>query len=60
MSRAYESTNRRFVDGNDQAGRDRKRTKRCPDDRVELEQTGGWLYCPSCGKTADELAQVSR
>lgn len=58
MTRAYETTNGRYIDVNNQQDRDRKRTKRCGDCRVELEQTAGWLYCPTCGKTADELAGV--
>jgi uncharacterized Zn finger protein (UPF0148 family) len=59
VTRGYESTNARYVDVNDQSGRNRQRTKRCPVDRAELEQTSGWLYCPTCGLTADELAQVT-
>lgn len=58
MTRAYESTNGRYIDVNDTAGRDRKRTKRCDECRVALERNAGWLWCPSCGKTADEMAQV--
>lgn len=55
--RGFESTNRRYVELGDHQAQDRKRTKRCPDDRAELVDTAGWLYCPSCGRTADELAQ---
>jgi uncharacterized Zn finger protein (UPF0148 family) len=60
MSRGFESTNGRYVKVGDQRARDRKRRRCCPDDRVELEQREGWLYCPTCGKTADELAQVTQ
>jgi hypothetical protein len=51
----FASTNNRVLEMRDAAGRDRKRTKRCPDDRSELEERVGWLFCPSCGKTADEM-----
>lgn len=57
--RGFDSTNGRYVEVGDQQARDRKRTKRCPDDRLELAQRDGWLYCPACGKTADELAAQS-
>lgn len=41
--------------------RDRKRTKRCPYDNAELDVRAGFVWCPSCGKTADEMAlEVTR
>ncbi len=40
--------------------RTRKRVKRCDVDRTELEQTAGWVYCGTCGRTTDQMAQESR
>jgi hypothetical protein len=61
MTRGYSSTNRAYVDVTDLAGRDRKRTKLCPHDGADLAAgVGTWLACPACGRTADELEQVTR
>jgi hypothetical protein len=61
LNSGYESTNREYLDNRGHAARDRKRVKRCADDRAELVQgVGDWLHCPVCQRTADELAQVIR
>jgi hypothetical protein len=43
----------------DKNGRDRQRVKRCWYDRAILTERAGFIYCPQCGRTADEMAQVS-
>ena len=58
MTRAYETTNRRYVEVADQAGRDRKRVRRCDQCRQELSWDGGQLACTGCGRTAEQMAQV--
>lgn len=55
MTRAYETTNGRYVELND-GGRDRKRTRHCPACDAEL---GDVLAC-TCGWTADRPAEVAR
>lgn len=60
MKRAYETTNRRYIDVNDLAGRDRKRRKLCPDDSGVLEsRDGGVLSCTTCDWTAG-VSEVAR
>ncbi|MFI5895635.1 hypothetical protein ACIA5D_36625 [Actinoplanes sp. NPDC051513] len=53
MSRAYETTNRRYLDVNEQAGRDRQRTRSCPSCAAKLPS--GALSC-DCGWTASRQA----
>jgi hypothetical protein len=36
----------------------RRRRKLCPYDSTELEQRAGFVYCPACGKTVEEMAQA--
>ena len=57
MTRGYDAGARRWVDIDDQGGVHRMRRKVCAVDRVELVDQAGWLYCPVCGRTADEMAQ---
>ncbi len=40
--------------------RNRKRVKRCDVDRTELVETAGWVYCATCGRTTDQMAQEPR
>lgn len=50
-----DSTNGRYAGD---ASRDRKRAKRCPYDYAELIVRAGFTCCPTCGKTAAEMAQA--
>jgi hypothetical protein len=59
VSRAYETTNRRYIDTGDQAGRNRQRRKLCPDDGGALENRGGILSCTTCDWTAG-VGEVAR
>ena len=56
MNSAYVPTGRHRL--YDPQGRERQRVKRCADDRAVLAERDGQVWCPQCGRTAEQMAQV--